>query len=1147
VRGTEDLSGWLDQQPGVSSEIWSELPPKREGALHAPVGRYLPLDHRPTVVVSTTTATTPWLCRPGAARRPVPTAVYVHGESSWEPVRQAGLLDQVRTWFVPSAVFDWSTFTDWAKARQVVQVQPGFMPDAYRPRGRPPKRAGVLAINPCFGKGARTLLSMARAMPDVAFTLVLASIQPAYRGLGDLPNVKIVQPQEDLRPYYARAQVYVSPTHSETFGRTVAEAQAAGTPCVVSDLATLRATAGDGALYCVPDVVGPWVEACRAILDDEQTWQERSEAALTNAARYEAQEDFHVLLSTLRSLAPAVAAPVPRTRPQAPPPPPAACRELPRSGDPFPQGAVLHLGAGGKRVKGYVNTDVRKAQAPDGVVVDVQRTPLPARRFGAIYACHLLEHLYPEETVPILRRWLQALQPGGTVRLSVPDLRLVVANCVESQSFGPNPDAPLFGDFRKAAHDWDRHKRSFTVEILTRLLGEAGYVNVRPWVPSQYPEIAAVRDWSSYATISLNLEADRPEERALTPTLPGGPTPVEAAAPGEHVELSVIIGTYNRLEMLQTFVASVRNGVVLAGAAEPICSYEFVVADGGSTDGTLPWLAEQHDVRVVHGGLTGAIDAFNAAYEASWGELVMHANDDTRVEGDGVAVAVEYLRAHPEVGQVVFEWTRDGGKTWRHDGTQLGDVPPHPNQAVTRRLAIEDTIAHELGAFWGDEERRTHKTYGGDTYQWVVLARRGWQAVGLPGRCRIHDYMHEADDELREANLVGTGPGSDHALNFRKMSGVGRPGCWDLEIPGSGWPHVYVAEPGRPARRSPIAAGPEERPLVLHMGWGPEPLDGLRRAFARMGPYRDVPWVPLLNNGGPPAIEEGVLRAAAELQPTLVWMQIQRGDQFPMSTIRKLREVVPPECLLISWNGDVRTGGTASMEAWQAEVGRLVDLYLVSNNTQPGMLASEGVRAGYLPVGYDPHLSDYRRDAGPQEGEGGVVFAGQMYCRLDHGFRRRLFEAVAQRFPGHLTLFGGLWDHSPILKPCCGGQRDQEAMSYVYSRARVSVATSLFTDLRRYTSDRLKRMLGSGAVTALHALDDYEGLGIRDGVHALIWRDQQDLLGLLVDWLRPERDGARRALREAAHALALESMTWDVIVENLLAIVRAERHRRATC
>ena len=1026
----------------------------------------------------------------------------------------------------------------------VVHPQIAGLPDPV-----PPVTFASVVLCPAVTrkKGADVVLDVARLLPDVRFGLVQQRGEEAEEGLRArarrLENVEWIPGPLSLPDLIARTRVLLFPSLTEGYGMAPREAALCGRPVVSRGLPGPMEAIGAAGVYVDGADPAPWAAAVRAVL----AWD-----TVPPPPRVDRGAEIATLDAALLALVPR-AAPLIEPGPKPSLEPEDADLTVDDLRGPFPQGCALHLGAGGKAIAGYVNTDVRRDQAPSGVVVDVQKTPLPPRRFRLIYACHLLEHLYPEETVPALRRWLQALEYGGTVRLSVPDLRLVVANCVEDPTkFGPNPDAPLFGDFRQQAPEWDRHKRCFTKEILTRLIEEAGYVNVRSWAPNQYPEIAAVKDWSSWPTISLNLEADRPQPISLNleadrpqpvapPPLPGGPTPEEASAKAERCELSVIIGTYNRQKMLRDFVASVRSSL----GSPPVCSYEIVVTDGGSTDGTLKWLEAQPDVRVLHGGLTGAIDAFNAAYAASRGELVMHANDDTEVVGDSAAVAVRHLREHPEDAQVVFKWSRDGGKQWKHDGG--GKRPPHPNQAVTRRLALEDTIAHELGAFWGDEDHRTDKTYGGDTYQWAVLARREWRAVSLGDQCRILDKMHDATGPLRARNTKSVGPGSRHGKNFRGMSRIGLPGCWDLQLPRDRWPFVYVAEPGRPPRRSPISAGPEERVLVLHMGWGPEPLTGLRRAFSRIGPYEEVAWVDALRSGGPEAIRAAVLAAAGRVRPTLVWVQIQRPGQWPAGPMAELRKVAPPDCLLVAWNGDVRTSGTQPMEPWQAQFGRQVDLYLVSNCTQPAMLAAAGVpRAGYLPVGYDPELSNYRRDAEPQEGEDGVVFAGQNYHQLDGGYRRRLFEAVEAAHPGCLSLFGGGWGQSPALQGALRGFVHQEPLSYIYSRARGAVACSLFTDLRRYTSDRLKRMLGCGAVTAMRAFDDYEGLGIRDGVHALVWRDEQDLVELLGDWLRPERDVDRPPIREAAHRLARETMTWDVVVENLLAIVRAERHRRAT-
>ena len=51
-------------------------------------------------------------------------------------------------------------------------------------------------------------------------------------------------------------------------------------------------------------------------------------------------------------------------------------------------------------------------------------------------------------------------------------------------------------------------------------------------------------------------------------------------------QVSVVLGTYNRLPFLKSTIASVRSSQIDV-------PYEIIVVDGGSTDGTIDWLTEQ--------------------------------------------------------------------------------------------------------------------------------------------------------------------------------------------------------------------------------------------------------------------------------------------------------------------------------------------------------------------------------------------------------------------------------------------------------------------------------------------------------------------------------------------------------------------------
>lgn len=60
--------------------------------------------------------------------------------------------------------------------------------------------------------------------------------------------------------------------------------------------------------------------------------------------------------------------------------------------------------------------------------------PFPDNRFQAIYASHLLEHLYRDQAASLVRECHRILAPGGVLRLVVPDLESLAREYLKSGS-----------------------------------------------------------------------------------------------------------------------------------------------------------------------------------------------------------------------------------------------------------------------------------------------------------------------------------------------------------------------------------------------------------------------------------------------------------------------------------------------------------------------------------------------------------------------------------------------------------------------------------------------------------------------------------------------------------------------------------------
>jgi GT2 family glycosyltransferase len=123
------------------------------------------------------------------------------------------------------------------------------------------------------------------------------------------------------------------------------------------------------------------------------------------------------------------------------------------------------------------------------------------------------------------------------------------------------------------------------------------------------------------------------------------------------IDLSVALVNWNNRDYLEQCLESIE-------AAHLPFSYEIVVADNGSTDGSQRILAERFPyVKVVQNeGNVGVARGNNQCIRNSSGRYIYVLNNDTVVNRESVEAMVRFLDQHPEVGAV-------GGSLLNPDGT----------------------------------------------------------------------------------------------------------------------------------------------------------------------------------------------------------------------------------------------------------------------------------------------------------------------------------------------------------------------------------------------------------------------------------------------------------------------------------------------
>lgn len=112
-------------------------------------------------------------------------------------------------------------------------------------------------------------------------------------------------------------------------------------------------------------------------------------------------------------------------------------------------------------------------------------------------------------------------------------------------------------------------------------------------------------------------------------------------------DISIVLGTYNRLELLKKCVESVKNDVKR--------DWKLYITDAGSTDGTIEYLksiASDRIIPIFVGEKIGQARAYNDVFFAVDSPYVCWISDDNELVNGGLDTAVGILEDFPRIGMV---------------------------------------------------------------------------------------------------------------------------------------------------------------------------------------------------------------------------------------------------------------------------------------------------------------------------------------------------------------------------------------------------------------------------------------------------------------------------------------------------------------
>ena len=174
----------------------------------------------------------------------------------------------------------------------------------------------------------------------------------------------------------------------------------------------------------------------------------------------------------------------------------------------------LHLGCGNKHIEGFINIDARQLNSADDVDDIRVLKKYNDNSVELIYASHVLEHTDRNEYKIVLKRWFDILQPGGVLRIAVPDIEQVFNHYSKY-----NDISKLMGFlWGGQTYTENYHKMGWDFKSLSQDLINIGFNNIKryDWRLTEHSHIDDYSqcylphmDKENGMLMSLNLEATK--------------------------------------------------------------------------------------------------------------------------------------------------------------------------------------------------------------------------------------------------------------------------------------------------------------------------------------------------------------------------------------------------------------------------------------------------------------------------------------------------------------------------------------------------------------------------------------------------------------------------------------------------------------
>jgi len=306
---------------------------------------------------------------------------------------------------------------------------------------------------------------------------------------------------------------------------------------------------------------------------------------------------------------------------------------------------------------------------------------------------------------------------------------------------------------------------------------------------------------------------------------------------------------------------------------------------------------------------------------------------------------------------------------------------------------------------------------------------------------------------------------------------------------------------------------------LLHIGLcvQPPPFNGLQTAFIDVlgkDNYAEI-------STGHPSLNSEAIKLFDQFKPDVVFMQVQAPGIIHKSTVQHFDL---NGAKVINWTGDVRH----DVPDWMLSIGAHC-ISSFSNMEDVKRTRNRGLKAEYLEIGYDPLI--YTPE-GVKYDSPEIVFMANNYGNGYFPLSKYRIEIVNKLTKYYGTRFGVFGNGWTMAKGNANHSQSEEAKWY--RGCKIAINCSHF-NYERYSSDRLLRILGSGAFCLSHHYTGIEQDYI-SSVHLDTFNTLDGLVNKINYYLEHEED--RKKIAHAGQQLVLGRNTFKHQVENIIKIAK---------